>query len=233
MRTALAILYRFAGVGADRTGHAEKWLSVAGGLVGVMSVILISRTTLGLSESSGLIASMGASAVLLFAVPHGPLSQPWPVLGGHLVSAVIGVACVKALPDTLLSAALAVALAIGAMHYLRCIHPPGGATALSAVIGGEAVHQLGFQYVLTPVLLNAASIVLIALLFNYPFPWRRYPGCLAHAKQHAPPPTPAVPIPQQEVADAIRASAAGRGIVARDFEATHRRVLSRTDRRDG
>ena len=76
------------------------------------------------------------------------------------------------------AAALAVALAIGAMHYLNCIHPPGGATALSAVIGGDAIHQLGFQYVLTPVLLNVIIVLIVAILFNYPFHWRRYPLAL-------------------------------------------------------
>jgi CBS-domain-containing membrane protein len=61
------------------------------------------------------------------------------------------------------------------MHYLNCLHPPGGATALSAVIGGQAVHQLGYQYLLTPVLLNVVTLLLIAIVFNYPFRWRRYP----------------------------------------------------------
>ncbi|TCJ12292.1 hypothetical protein EZJ19_12860 [Parasulfuritortus cantonensis] len=124
------------------------------------------------------VASMGASAVLLFAVPHGPLSQPWPVLGGHVVSALVGVVCAKLIGPPMLAAALAVGLAIGAMHYLRCIHPPGGATALVAVIGGPAVTGLGFQYVLTPVAANALIVLAIAFLFNTPFPWRRYPAQL-------------------------------------------------------
>ena len=139
--------------------HIEKWLSALGGMVSLLGILLISQLSLNMQGASVLVASMGASAVLLFAVPHGALSQPWPVLGGHLVFA----------------AALAVALAIGAMHYLNCIHPPGGATALSAVIGGDAIHQLGFQYVLTPVLLNVIIVLVVAILFNYPFHWRRYP----------------------------------------------------------
>ena len=126
---------------------------------------------------------MGASAVLLFAVPHGPLSQPWAVFGGHLVSAFIGVVCVKLNMQPVLASALAVALAISAMYYLRCIHPPGGATALTAVAGGEAVHTLGFHYVLTPVLLNVCVILMVAMLFNWPFPWRRYPAVWARTQQ--------------------------------------------------
>jgi len=175
----LGALRRFAGIGANSTGHLEKWVSGAGGLTGILGVILVSQAYLGLSGSAGLVASMGASAVLLFAVPHGPLSQPWAVFGGHLVSAVIGVACVKLNAPPLITSALAVALAISAMYYLRCIHPPGGATALTAVAGGDAVHALGFHYVLTPVLLNVLVILLVAMLFNFPFPWRRYPAVWA------------------------------------------------------
>jgi len=163
---------------SDRAGHLEKWLSAAGGLAGLTGVMLISQAHLGSAGSVGLVASMGASAVLLFAVPHGPLSQPWPVFGGHLVSAIVGVACTRVIAEPALAAPVAVAAAIGAMHYLRCIHPPGGATALSAVIGGDTVHQLGFHYVLTPVLWNATVILLVALAFNYPFHWRRYPIAL-------------------------------------------------------
>jgi CBS-domain-containing membrane protein len=183
--TVFGVLRRFAGIGGNSTGHLEKWVSGAGGLTGILGVMLVSQAYLGLNGSTGLVASMGASAVLLFAVPHGPLSQPWAVFGGHLVSAVIGVACVKLIAQPLAASALAVALAISAMYYLRCIHPPGGATALTAVAGGHAVHTLGFHYVLTPVLLNVCIILAVAMLFNLPFPWRRYPAAWTR-KQHRP-----------------------------------------------
>jgi CBS-domain-containing membrane protein len=125
-----------------------------------------------------IVPSMGASAVLLFAVPHGKLSTPWALVGGHLVSALIGVACYRYIPYHLLAAGLAVGLAIGAMHILNCIHPPGGATALAAVIGGPAIHQLGYGYMLEPILLNVVVILAVAIAFNYLFPWRRYPVAL-------------------------------------------------------
>jgi CBS-domain-containing membrane protein len=179
LHLSLKVLRTVAGIGADHASHLERWLSVTGGLAGLAGVMLISQAQLGPQGSVGLVASMGASAVLLFAVPHGPLSQPWPVLGGHLVSALVGVACTKVIAQPMLAAPVAVGLAIGSMHYLRCIHPPGGATALSAVVGGEPVQHLGFQFVLTPVLWNAVVILAIALLFNYPFTWRRYPLALA------------------------------------------------------
>jgi len=183
MRSLFTALLKSTAAASDRAGHLEKWLSAAGGLAGLTGVMLISQAHLGSAGSVGLVASMGASAVLLFAVPHGPLSQPWPVFGGHLVSAIVGVACSQAIPEPALAAPVAVAAAIGVMHYLRCIHPPGGATALSAVIGGDTVHQLGFHYVLTPVLWNASVILLVALAFNYPFHWRRYPVALLQRQQ--------------------------------------------------
>ena len=179
MKNLFAKFVRLLGPNASSPGHMEKWVSAAGGLLSIFTVVAVSRHFVGLEGAAWVVASMGASAVLLFAVPHGPLSQPWPVVGGHLVSAVIGVACARWIPEQLLAASVAVALAIGAMYYLRCIHPPGGATALTAVAGGEAMHALGFQYVLTPVLLNTLTILLIAILFNYVFPWRRYPAALA------------------------------------------------------
>jgi CBS domain-containing membrane protein len=179
VRNFAGALRGFAGLGANSSGHLEKWVSGAGGLSGILGVMLVSQAYLGLNASASLVASMGASAVLLFAVPHGPLSQPWAVFGGHLVSAVIGVACAGLQANPILAAALAVALAISAMYYLRCIHPPGGATALTAVAGGEAVHALGFHFVLTPVLLNVLVILLVAMVFNFPFPWRRYPAAWA------------------------------------------------------
>lgn len=176
-------LLRLLGVELSPVSHTERVLSAIGGFLGIYGILQISTAFVGPFAAALIVASMGASAVLLFAVPHGPLSQPWPVIGGHLVSAVIGVSCAKLVPDTLLAAALAVALAIGVMHYLRCIHPPGGASALAAVVGGDSVHALGYQFVITPVLLNVLVIVTVAVLFNYPFAWRRYPAGLKKQAQ--------------------------------------------------
>jgi CBS-domain-containing membrane protein len=172
---------RILGVAADSTVHAEKLISAAGGFIGILLVIWVSGHYLGLQGAAMLVASMGASAVLLFAVPGGALSQPWPLLGGQLVSALIGVSCAQAVPNMLVAGPLAVGLAIVAMYYLRCIHPPGGATALTAVMGGEQLHALGYQFVLTPVLLNALVLLIVAVLVNYAFPWRRYPAGLRQA----------------------------------------------------
>ncbi|MEE9320377.1 MAG: HPP family protein [Granulosicoccus sp.] len=165
--------------------HAEKLVSALGGFIAIFCILTISRWSVGAGGAALIVASMGASAVLLFAVPHGLLSQPWPVLGGHIISAVIGVSCAKFIPNEVLAASVAVGAAIGVMYYARCTHPPGGATALSAVVGGQAVHELGYQFVLTPILLNVLIILAIGFSFNFLFPWRRYPSSL-HRKMSPP-----------------------------------------------
>jgi len=110
---------------------------------------------------------MGAAAVLLYAAPHSPLTQPWSFVGGHLISASIGVTCAHWVPDLFLASGLAVGLAIFAMHELNCLHPPGGAAALVAVIGGDQIHALGYLYVLMPVGLNVAILGSAVWLTRY------------------------------------------------------------------
>jgi CBS-domain-containing membrane protein len=172
-------LFRHLGIEFSPVSHAERLISALGGFLAILLILLVSSRFTSGTDAALIVASMGASAVLLFAAPHGALGQPWSVLGGHLVSAVIGVACARCLPDMILAAAASVGLAIGAMHYLRCIHPPGGATALTAVVGGPGIHALGYQYILTPVLLNVTVILTVAVLFNALFRWRRYPASLS------------------------------------------------------
>jgi CBS domain-containing membrane protein len=161
---------------AYSVSEREHWISASGGLLGILTVVWVSHVWLGEHGGIFLVSSMGSAAVLLFAAPHGAMSQPWPLFGGNIVSAVIGVFCVRWLGnEPMLAAALAVSLSIAAMYGLRCLHPPGGATALSVVLGGETVHALGYGFVLSPVLLNVAAIFAVAVVFNYPFAWRRYP----------------------------------------------------------
>lgn len=176
MDTRTRNLLHSIGVEAQSVSHVERLVSGLGGLLGIGAIYLVSSTFLPPSGAAVLIASMGASAVLLFAVPHGALSQPWPLLGGHLVSALVGVACARVLPASALAASAAVGSAVLVMHYLRCIHPPGGATALVAVIGGPEVRDLGFDFAVAPVLLDASILLVCAVLFNSLFSWRRYPA---------------------------------------------------------
>jgi len=178
------------GIELSPVSYREKLVSTAGGLLAILLLILLNERVLHLTGAVTLIGSMGASVLLLFAVPHGQLSQPWPVLGGHVVSALIGVTCARWIPGLELAAALAVGLSIGVMHQLKCLHPPGAATALSAVLGGGAIHELGFSFVIIPVLVNCLLLLGIAVVFNMCFEWRRYPACLVHREKPALPGTP-------------------------------------------
>lgn len=161
---------------AYSVSEREHWISAAGGLFGILAVLWVGQVWIGGHSGMLAVASMGSSAVLLFAAPHSATSQPWPVLGGHMVSALVGVSCVRWLgDDTMLTASLAVALSITAMYSLRCLHAPGGATAMFAVLGGETVHALGYGFLFSPVLLNVMVLLIVTVVFNYPFAWRRYP----------------------------------------------------------
>ena len=169
------------GIERNTTSHGEKWISGAGALMGMLTVYWVTRWVFpnGFMENAGdmvMVTSMGASAVLLFAVPQGALSQPWAVFGGQMLSAFVGVSCQKLFPDQTWTPALAVGAAVGVMHYLRCIHPPGGATSLAAVIGGSEVHTMGYHYLVMPILVNVCAILMMAILFNALFHWRRYPA---------------------------------------------------------
>jgi len=169
-------LYKLIGVSRVPASHLEKIVSGIGALIAILGIMMISQWSVGSPAAAIIVASMGASAVLIFAVPHGPLSQPWPVFGGHLVSAAIGVTCASYLSNDILAASIAVGASVSVMYYMHCIHPPGGATALSAVIGGTSVHELGYYYLITPVLINVLVILSVGVVFNAFFVWRRYPA---------------------------------------------------------
>lgn len=183
MNKVVIALNNFVGFSSNKTSHREKLISGLGGFIGILMILVITRQFVGAGDAGLIVASMGASAVLVFAVPHGPLSQPWALGCGQILSAFIGVSCYLAIPNIFVAAASSVGLAITAMYYSRCIHPPGGATALTAVMAGPGVHALGYQYILKPVLINVVVIFIVALIFNYLFSWRRYPASLMHYKQ--------------------------------------------------
>lgn len=170
---------RWVGEDPHPASHGEKFLSALGAFFGILGLLVVSHGVLDAQGMALVVTSMGASAVLLFAAPHSPLSQPWPVLGGHLLSAAIGVTCVLFIDDILTAAAVAVSLSIAVMYYTRCLHPPGGAAALAVVMGGEQVHALGYAFLVTPVLINVLVLLSVAMLFNAPFLHRRYPLWLA------------------------------------------------------
>lgn len=154
-------------------------------MLGIALTGLLSRAVLGAEAGlPWLVAPMGASAVLLFAVPASPLAQPWPLLGGNVISALIGLACAQWIDLPVLAAGAAVAAAIAAMFALRCLHPPGGALALTTALGGPAIVKHGYAFALTPVALNTFLLLLAALAFNK-LCGRRYPHLgIDHNNQH-------------------------------------------------
>lgn len=113
-----------------------------------------------------IVAPMGASAVLIFAVPASPLAQPWPVVGGNTISALVGIAVFQHVRDPMLAAGLSVGLAILLMSLCRCLHPPGGAAALTAVIGSQGIHEAGYAFAFAPVALNSIALVSLAMFFH-------------------------------------------------------------------
>ncbi len=169
----------------DSVSLREKAWSGLAALGGIGLVMLVSSFFLEPKDLPWVVASMGASAVLLFAVPLGPLSQPWPFVGGHLISGLIGVTVAGLVKEPVLAAALAVSLAIFVMYVTGCLHPPGGATALTVVAGGDAIRAMGYDYLLTPVLINVLVMLAWALLINNLLPNRYYPNTLKRLKEAA------------------------------------------------
>ncbi|AWN43081.1 HPP family protein [Methylobacterium durans] len=153
----------------------ERLVACLGALAGITLTGLICGWFFGEGPHIPLIvAPMGASAVLLFAVPASPLAQPWPVIGGNTISAFMGVLAAHFIPDPVVAIGVGVSLAIAAMSVTRSLHPPGGAAALTALIGGPAVTSAGFLFPLFPVCVNSVILVALGIAFhkisrrNYP-----------------------------------------------------------------
>lgn len=157
-------------------GLVEIGWSWIGSFLGITLVAVINYHLVSETDLVMIIGSFGASAVLIYGAIRSPLAQPRNLLGGHVISAVIGVAAYRILDHNLwLAAAIAVATAIDVMHATKTLHPPGGATALIAVIGGEKIHNLGYLYAVVPAGLGALIMLAVALLVNNIPKDRRYP----------------------------------------------------------
>ena len=161
---------------------SERVRAVLGAVLGVL---LAAALSLWVSSDQAVwfIAPVGASAVLIFTAPASPLAQPWPVVAGNTVSALVGVACAHFLPGPIWAGALAVGVAISVMMFLRCLHPPGGAVALLMVL----MHEQSMSFVLFPVLTNSVLLVLAGMVYNslsgHPYPHRVAPGAMPDAGQ--------------------------------------------------
>ncbi|MCO4318408.1 HPP family protein [Phyllobacterium sp. 21LDTY02-6] len=144
----------------------DRIIGCVGALVGIGLTGYLCGLSMGDGFTPMIVAPIGASAVLLFAVPASPLAQPWPIIGGNTISALVGVTVSHFVAEPAIAIALAVALAIAAMSVTRSLHPPGGAAALTAVIGGSAVTSAGFYFPFFPVAVNSVLLVGLGILFH-------------------------------------------------------------------
>lgn len=196
-------------------------VEVARGALGALAGILVSGLTARVIPGGPellpyIVAPMGASAVLLFAVPASPLAQPWPVLGGNLISTAIGLGSYWLFDDVLVAAAVGVSAAIGVMMLLRCLHPPGGACGLLAATATPAIADQGIWFVALPVAVNTVALLLVAIAVNNAT-GRRYP----HRPPPAPPATPVadLAIGQPDIEQAMRRLAARLDVLPEDVVA--------------
>ena len=153
----------------------EHFWTFIGAFVGIGLIGYIQASYLSLSDNNFLVGSFGASAVLIYGVVNSPLAQPRNLIGGHVVSAFLGVTVNNVVPVPWLAAALAVSSSIVLMQVTKTLHPPGGATALIAVIGSEKVKNLGYLYVFSPILTGVMILLSVALIFNNITDKRSYP----------------------------------------------------------
>lgn len=177
------LLARAANHATGRLGWAR---SAMGALLGIAFAAGVTRLLLGANALAlpWLIAPLGASAVLVFALPASPLAQPWPVFGGNLISASIGLACAWLVGEPLLACALAIGLAIGAMSLARCLHPPGGACALVGALGSQAIAAHGPLALLAPLAINVGALLAAGWFYN---------NATGHAWPHRMPSLPPIP----------------------------------------
>jgi CBS domain-containing membrane protein len=153
----------------------EHLWTFIGAFVGIGLIGYIQSSYLPLNDNSFLIGSFGASAVLIYGVINSPLAQPRNLIGGHVISAFLGVTVNYLVPVPWLAAALAVSTSIVAMQVTKTLHPPGGATALIAVIGSKEIKNLGYGYVWSPVLTGVMILLTVALFINNVTANRSYP----------------------------------------------------------
>jgi len=162
--------------------YKEQFWSFLGSFVGIGILAYIQSIHFKGNDAVYLIGSFGASSVLIYGIIQSPFSQPRNLVGGHLISALIGVTVHKLIPDPIwIAAPLAVSFAIILMQITKTLHPPGGATALIAIIGSDKIKALGYMYVLSPVLIGVLILLFTALIFNNMTSSRTYPS---HKKYH-------------------------------------------------
>jgi len=163
----------------------EKLKASSGAFAAIwLLMTVISQLQLTTEMELLVLASMGASTFLLFAIPHSPMAQPWPLIAGHLIAAIMGVNCHYWIVDPVLATATAVGLSVFFMHLFHALHPPAAATAMIAVIGLPEQNVIYWHFVYAIVIINAGSLLLFSLLINNLLPGRHYPQRDNHHKHH-------------------------------------------------
>lgn len=207
----------------------ERAIACLGALIGIGLTGLISGFAAGTREHLPLlVAPLGASAVLLFAVPASPLAQPWSIIGGNTLSALTGIAIAHLIPDKAIAAGIAVAAAIAVMSVMRCLHPPGGAASLLGVLGGPASASWSFSFAFMPVAVNSILLVALGLLFHR-FTKHSYPHKpkLAVAETHGtanPPPQLRAGLTESDIDAALAESGESFDIAREDLHRLVRRA---------
>ena len=169
-------LKQFKKINSESIDISNIFWSWIGSFLGILSISFIHFDILEGTDLSLVIGSFGASAVLIYGAVNSPLSQPRNLIGGHILSAIIGVLSFKLFSGNIwFCSAFSVATSILVMQLTLTLHPPGGATALIAVIGSDQIHDLGFLYVLVPVASGAFVLLIIAVIVNNIPKNRKYP----------------------------------------------------------
>ena len=160
---------------SPKANNTDSLIGALGAALAMAITWLVSDALLD-SVAPILVLSMGATAVILFTMPTAPAAQPVPVILAHCVAAFLGVLSAQIFNNTAFAVGVAVGVHAGLMVRFGYMHPPSGGTALTAIIGGSAVTDLGYSFIWRPVLLNAVLLVVLAFVINAPFAWRRYPA---------------------------------------------------------
>lgn len=171
MRFARYVIYK-----ETLIDHREHLWTFIGSFIGIGLIGFLNSRYFSVSDNLFLVGSFGASSVLIYGVINSPLAQPRNLIGGHLISAIVGVTASYLIPEAWLAAALAVSVSIVLMQVTKTLHPPGGATALIAIIGSDKIKAFGYGYVLSPILTGVTILLAVALIFNNMTAHRSYPA---------------------------------------------------------
>jgi CBS domain-containing membrane protein len=175
-------IFKYFSIDPVNLSIKAKLLSLLACFCTIFFIALITKIVSPWPGYPMIVASMGASAIILFFIPSSPLAQPWPFVGGQLISAVVGMACALNIAETSTAAATAVGGSIFLMLIMRCLHPPAAATSLTPIMAGESLTSLGYSFIIVPVAINVLTMLCLAIIINRWVMKRNYPSPLSIKK---------------------------------------------------